>query len=150
MWYLRPTMGCPARRTHQTSQPRYRTPVWSILISALAVVICLYPPRILSSPPSAPSRSVVYVIPVYLNWRNKRRGRGDARRRKPPWTSAVGVPYQRRGHRLDAVHRRHFQHPPNELVLDDLLLAALLAIYWSFTPRAVSRARRPTSASCNV
>jgi L-asparagine transporter-like permease len=81
---------------------------------------------------------LAYVIPVYLNWRNRRRGHGEcATRATAPWSlgrwsaivNLVAIAWV-------AVIVVVFALPPNELVLWTMLLVAvLLALYWSLSAR---------------
>src|SRR5437773_1650171 len=81
---------------------------------------------------------LAYVIPVWLNWRNRRRSRGEyATRATAPWSLG------RFGGAINAVAILWvlvisvvFALPPNELVLwTMLLLGALIALYWALSAR---------------
>jgi len=81
---------------------------------------------------------LAYVIPIWLNWRNRRRGRGEyATRATAPWSLG------RLGPAVNAVAivwvlviSVVFALPPNELVLwTMLLLGALIALYWTLSAR---------------
>src|SRR5437867_15156 len=80
MWYaFARDDGMPVSGLIKQVSPRHRTPVWSILItSALAVVISLYAAAysVITSV-STITLYLAYAIPVYLNWRNRRRGQGE-------------------------------------------------------------------------
>src|SRR6185369_3886293 len=80
MWYaFARDDGVPGSRWIKRVNPRYRTPVWSILItSALAVLICFYAAAYsVVTSISTIALYLAYVIPIYLNWRNKRRRLGE-------------------------------------------------------------------------
>jgi len=71
--------GMPGYTRIKQVNPKYRTPVWSIVItSVLAVLLCLYAATyFVVTSISTITLYLAYVIPVYLNWRNKRRGKGE-------------------------------------------------------------------------
>jgi len=81
---------------------------------------------------------LAYVIPIYLNWRNRRRRTGEyAPRATAPWSLG------RLGPAINAIAivwvlviSVVFALPPNELVLwTMLLLGGLLALYWASSAR---------------
>jgi amino acid transporter len=128
--------GMPGASLIKRVNPRYGTPVWSIgVTSALVVVICLYAAAFsVVTSISTITLYLAYIIPVYLNWRNKRRGRGE-------YTTPQTAPWSlgRWGNLINGVAIAWtlfilvvFSMPPNELVLwTMLLLAALMALYWT-------------------
>src|SRR5262249_16615571 len=129
--------------------PRYRTPVWSILItSSLAVVICLYAAAyFVVTSISTITLYLAYVIPVYLNWRNKRRGRGECTTaQRAPWKlGRWGAPINVVAIGWTLFICVIFSIPPNELVLWTMvLLGVLLALYWKL--RAARHFRGPTTS----
>lgn len=115
--------------------PRYRTPACAIaLTSVLTVVLCLYAAAFsVVTSISTLALYVAYVLPTYLNLRNRRRGRGEfATRATAPWSLGKWGPLVN-GIALAWVGFLVviFSIPPNELVLWTMvLLAALLAVYW--------------------
>src|SRR5438093_4254360 len=77
MWYaFARDDGMPGARLLKRVHPCLRTPVWAIVItSALAVAITVYAAAYtVVSSISTVTLYLAYVIPVYLNWRNRRRG----------------------------------------------------------------------------
>jgi amino acid transporter len=81
---------------------------------------------------------LAYVIPVFLNWRNRRKQKGEfvSRGNAPwnlgKWSSLINVVAMVWTVFICIV----FSIPPNELVLWTMvLLAILLAIYWMAGPR---------------
>ena len=81
---------------------------------------------------------LAYVIPIWLNWRNRRRRTGEyATRATAPWSLG------RFGPAINAVAILWvivisvvFALPPNELVLwTMLLLGGLIALYWTLSAR---------------
>jgi hypothetical protein len=81
---------------------------------------------------------LAYVIPIYLNWRNRRRGRGEfATAATAPWSLGAFSPV------INVVAiiwviviTIVFALPPNELVLWTMLLLAIgLAVYWTASAR---------------
>jgi len=141
MWYaFARDDGMPGARLLKRVHPRLRTPVWAIVItSALAVAITVYAAAYtVVSSISTVTLYLAYVIPVYLNWRNRRRGRGEhATPATAPWTLGRWAPL------VNAIAIVWvafivivFALPPNELVLWTMLLLALgLAAYWGLSAR---------------
>jgi amino acid transporter len=136
MWYaFARDDGMPGAALIKQVHTRYRTPVWSILItSSLAVLICLYAAAyFVVTSISTITLYLAYVIPVYLNWRNKRRGRGEyTTSQSAPWNlGRWGAPINVIAIGWTLFICVIFSIPPNELVLwTMLLLGLLLAIYW--------------------
>jgi amino acid transporter len=136
MWYaFARDNGMPGSRLIKQVSPRYRTPVWSILItSALAVLICIYAAAyFVVTSISTITLYLAYMLPIYLNWRNKRRRRGEyTTAETAPWSmgswgSAINVIAIVWVLILTVI----FSIPPNELVLwTMLILMAALLLYW--------------------
>jgi amino acid transporter len=136
MWYaFARDDGMPGSRLIKQVNGRYRTPVWSIVItSLLAIAICIYAAAFyVVTSISTITLYLAYVIPVYLNWRNKRRGSGECTTpQTAPWNLG------RWGKAINVIALVWtafivvvFSLPPNELVLWTMLLMALvLWIYW--------------------
>ena len=132
--------GMPGATLIKKVNPRYGTPIWSILItSAVVVLICLYAAAFsVVTSISTITLYLAYIIPVYLNWRNKRRLRGE-------YTSHDTAPWHLRqwGNWINAIAIAWtifiliiFSLPPNELVLwTMLLLGALMLVYWMLHAR---------------
>jgi amino acid transporter len=141
MWYaFARDDGMPGARYLKRVHPRLRTPVWSIVItSALAVLITVYAAAYsVVTSISTITLYLAYVIPVWLNWRNRRRGRGEfTTRATAPWSLG------RFGPVINAITIAWvlvisivFALPPNELVLwTMLLLGGLIALYWAASAR---------------
>jgi len=154
MWYaFARDDGMPGSRWIKRVHPYYRTPVWSILItSALAVLICLYAAAYsVVTSISTITLYLAYVIPIYLNWRNKRRRQGEyTTPEASPWNlGRWGAPINIIAIVWTLFIAVVFSIPPNELVLwSMLLLAGVMLLYWKF------RARRyfhgPTKETENV
>src|SRR5438128_1627743 len=136
MWYaFARDDGMPGARLLKRVHPRLRTPVWAIVVtSALAVAITVYAAAYtVVTSISTVTLYLAYVIPIFLNWRNRRRGRGEfATRATAPWSlgrlgpavNAVAIVWV-------VVITIVFVLPPNELVLWTMLLLVLaLAAYW--------------------
>lgn len=136
MWYaFARDDGMPGSRLIKQVNDRYRTPVWSILItSALAIVICLYAAAFyVVTSISTITLYLAYVIPIYLNWRNKRRHQGECTNpQTAPWNlGRWGTPINIIAIAWTAFITVVFSLPPNELVLWTMLLVGvLLLIYW--------------------
>ena len=136
MWYaFARDDGMPGSRRIKQVNGRYRTPVWSIVItSVLAIVICLYAAAFyVVTSISTITLYLAYVIPIYLNWRNKRRQQGEyTTRATAPWNlGRWGTPINVIAIAWTAFITVVFSLPPNELVLWTMLLVgALLLVYW--------------------
>jgi amino acid transporter len=119
-------------RVHAT----YRTPVWATIIpTVLAIALCIYAAAFsVVTSISTVTLYLAYVIPIYLNWRNRRRNRGEfAGPQTAPWNLGRYAPL------INVVAIVWtaflviiFSIPPNELVLwSMLLLSVLLIFYWN-------------------
>jgi len=141
MWYaFARDDGMPGSALIKQVSPRYRTPVWSIIItSVLAVLICLYAAAFfVVTSISTITLYLAYMLPIYLNWRNKRRGQGE-------FTTPVTAPWSlgKWGPILNmiaivwvVVISVIFSLPPNELVLWTMVaLGVLLMLYWQLGAR---------------
>jgi amino acid transporter len=127
--------GIPGARRLRAVSARFGTPVVAILVtSALAVAISFYAAAFtVITSISTIALYLAYGIPIWLNFRNRRRGRGEfASPDTAPWSlkgwspivNAVAIVWV-------AFISIVFSLPPNELVLWTMvLLAALLAVYW--------------------
>ena len=141
MWYaFARDDGMPGARLLKRVHPTLRTPVWAIVVtSALAVLITVYAAAYTAvTSISTITLYLAYVIPIWLNWRNRRRGRGE-------YTTAATAPWSlgRWAPAINAVAivwvlviSVVFALPPNELVLwTMLLLGVLIALYWALSAR---------------
>jgi amino acid transporter len=141
MWYaFARDDGMPGSGLIKQVSPKYRTPVWSIVItSVLSVLICIYAAAFfVVTSISTITLYLAYMFPIYLNWRNKRRGQGEfATPENAPWNLGKWGPL------LNVVAivwvlilTVVFSLPPNELVLWTMLgLAVLLILYWQLTAK---------------
>jgi amino acid transporter len=136
MWYaFARDDGMPASRLIKQVHGRYRTPVWAIVItSALAILICVYSATyFVVTSISTITLYLAYVIPIYLNWRNKRRRQGEyTTPQTAPWNlGRWGTPINVIAIAWTSFITIIFSLPPNELVLWTMLLVGvLLLIYW--------------------
>jgi amino acid transporter len=136
MWYaFARDDGMPGSRLIKQVNPRYRTPVWSIVItSVLAVLICLYAAAyFVVTSISTITLYLAYMIPIYLNWRNKRRRQGEyATPETAPWNLGRWGPAINVIAILWVIFLTViFSLPPNELVLwTMLILTVVLVVYW--------------------
>jgi amino acid transporter len=141
MWYaFARDDGMPGAAQLKRVHPYLRTPVWAIVVtSALAVLITVYAAAYsVVTSISTITLYLAYVIPVYLNWRYRRRGRGESTTpATAPWSlGRFGAAINVVAIAWVAVITVVFALPPNELVLwTMLLLAALLAVYWRLSAR---------------
>jgi amino acid transporter len=141
MWYaFARDDGMPFSKYLKQIHPERRTPTNAILVTcALTVVTCLWAAAFsVVTSISTIALYLAYGIPVFLNWRNRRKHAGE-------WVSAENAPWNL-GKWSSAINVVAmvwtvlicivFSIPPNELVLwTMLLLAALLGIYWFASPR---------------
>jgi amino acid transporter len=144
--------GMPGAKFLKRVHPRYRTPVWAIVVtSILAVFLCMYAAAyFVITSISTITLYLAYIIPVFLNWRNRRRGMGEfVTPEMAPWNlgkwagpiNLVGICYT-----LFIVIV--FSIPPNELVLWTMLCVGVgLLLYWQLYakrnfqgPKAVAQA----------
>jgi L-asparagine transporter-like permease len=92
---------------------------------------------------------LAYVIPIYLNWRNRRRGAGE---HTTPATAPWSLGRASTAVNLIAIAwvvviAIVFALPPNELVLWTMLLAAaILGVYWRLSARHRFVGPRPGGA----
>src|SRR5262245_35631141 len=141
MWYaFARDDGMPGARLLKRVHPRLRTPVWSIVVtSALAVLITVYAAAYsVVTSISTITLYLAYVIPVWLNWRNRRRRHGEyTTRLTAPWSlGRFGPVINATAIVWVAIISVVFALPPNELVLwTMLLLGALIALYWALSAR---------------
>jgi amino acid transporter len=129
-----------AGRADPRAADRRRTPTWAIVVTCvLAVLITVYAAAYsVVTSISTITLYLAYVIPISLNWRNRRHGRGEyATRATAPWSlgrwsAVVNVVAIAWVVFIVIV----FALPPNELVLwTMLLLAVLLGLYWGLGAR---------------
>lgn len=152
MWYaFARDGGMPGSQILNRVSPRYRTPVASILItSVLTILICAYAAAFsVVTSISTVTLYLAYIIPVYLNWRNRRRNRGEfANPASAPWNLGRWAPLINIiAIAWTAFIAIIFSLPPNELVFWTLLLLALvLATYWLTSARRHFQGPRAASA----
>jgi amino acid transporter len=141
--------GMPGYTLIKQVSPKYRTPVWSILItSILAVLLCLYAAAyFVVTSISTITLYLAYMFPVYLNWRNKRRGKGEfTTKETAPWYLGNW------GRVINVICIVWcvflviiFSLPPNELVLWTMVaLCVGMFLYWQLD--AKRRFQGPTKA----
>jgi len=141
MWYaFARDDGMPGARFLKRVHPALRTPVWSIVVtSALAVLITIYAAAYsVVTSISTITLYLAYVIPIWLNWLNRLRRRGEyATRVTAPWSlGRFGPAINTVAILWVIVITVVFALPPNELVLwTMLLLGGLIALYWWLSAR---------------
>ena len=127
--------GMPGSRYLKKVSPRYRTPVCAIIVtSILAVFLCLYASAyFVITSISTITLYLAYIIPVYLNWRNRRRRTGEyVTSEIAPWNLGRWAPL------INGIAIFYtafivlvFSIPPNELVFWTMMLVSVgLALYW--------------------
>lgn len=141
--------GMPGYTLIRRVDAKHRTPIWSIVItSILAVLLCLYAAAyFVVTSISTITLYLAYMFPVYLNWRNKRRGKGEfTRRDTAPWNLGKWGPLINTICIVWCVFLAViFSLPPNELVLWTMLaLAVGMFLYWQLD--AKRRFQGPTKA----
>ncbi len=127
--------GMPGSSLIGKVDPRWRTPMWSILItSVLAVLITAYSAAyFVVTSISTITLYLAYMFPIYLNWRNKRANKGEhTGNLTAPWNLKAWGPVINVVAILWVVFITIlFVLPPNELVLWTMIVVAiLLAAYW--------------------
>jgi amino acid transporter len=145
MWYaFARDDGMPGAHVLKRIHATTGTPVVATLVtSALAVLICLYAAAYsVVTSISTIALYLAYGIPIWLNFRNRRRNR---RRRRGEFVTGEQAPWNlgRWAPLINAVAivwivvlSVVFVLPPNELVLwTMILMAAALAAYWRFGAR---------------
>ena len=142
--------GMPGHGIIRRIHPRWRTPVWSILVTcALAVLLTVY--AALYSVVVAISTTALYLayaFPIYLNLRNKLRRRGEyTTPTTGPWSlGRWGIPLNLIAIVWVAFITVLFSIPPNELAgWSIVLLLAFMALYWVVDARHRCRGPQPTS-----
>jgi amino acid transporter len=90
MWYaFARDDGMPGAAWLKRVDARRRTPVWATVVTCvLAVLITVYAAAYsVVTSISTITLYLAHVIPIYLNWRNRRRRRGEyATAATAPWT----------------------------------------------------------------
>jgi amino acid transporter len=141
MWYaFARDDGMPGAALLKRVDRRRRTPTWAIIVtSLLAVLITVYAAAFsVVTSISTITLYLAYVIPIYLNWRNRRRGRGEfATAKTAPWSlGRFGPPINVVAIVWVLAITIVFALPPNELVLWTMLLVGLLLVaYWKLSAR---------------
>jgi len=144
--------GMPGYSLIKQIHPRWRTPVWAIVItSVLAVLLTAY--AALYSVVVAISTTALYVayaIPIYLNLRNKLRGRGESTTPDTaPWNlGRWGVVLNAVAVLWVACITVLFSIPPNELAgWSIVLLGVFMALYWHVDAKHRFTGPHPASAA---
>ena len=136
MWYaFARDDGMPGSALLKKVSPTHRTPIAATLVtSGLTIVACLYAAAYsVVTSVSTITLYLAYVIPVFLNWRNKRRRSGEyVTPALAPWNLGRWAPFINCVAILwTAFIVIIFSIPPNELVLwSMLLLGIFLLAYW--------------------
>jgi len=136
MWYaFARDDGMPGSRLLKRVSGKRHTPVWAIVItSVLAILICCYAAAFaVVTSISTIALYLAYVIPIYLNVRNRMRKRGEWMTKTiAPWSlgrwssfiNVIAIVWA-------VVISIIFMLPPNELVLWTMIALAIgLAVYW--------------------
>ena len=138
MWYaFARDDGMPGSSLLKRVNGKHRTPVWAIVItSLLTVLVCLYAAAFyVVTSISTIALYLAYVIPIYLNWRNR------LDRSLTPWSMGKFGPIVNFIAIVWCVLIAIvFMLPPNELVLWTMVgLGVGLAVYWMARSRVVFR-----------
>ena len=141
MWYaFARDDGMPGSALLKKVSPTHKTPVTATLITTvLAILICLYAAAYsVVTSISTITLYLAYMIPIYLNWRNKRRRSGEyVTPAMAPWNLGRWAPF------INCIAIAWtafivviFSIPPNELVLWSMLaLACVLFGYWQLSAK---------------
>ncbi len=153
MWYaFARDDGMPGSSFIKRVSGQYRTPVWAIVVTSfLSVLLCLYAAAyFVITSISTITLYLAYIIPVFLNWRNRRRNKGEfITAANAPWNLGKWAPIIN----LIAILWTAFivvvfSIPPNELVLWTMLLVVLFLLgYWTLSARRTFRG--PASETTN-
>jgi amino acid transporter len=141
MWYaFARDDGMPGSRWLKRVSGTHRTPVVAILVTCtLSVAICFYAAAwFVVTSISTICLYLAYGIPIYLNWRNRRRGQGEFMTRElaawslgrwSPAINAIAIVWI-------AIITIVFVLPPNELALWTMLAVAIaLTLHWRLSAR---------------
>jgi amino acid transporter len=141
--------GMPGHSLIKQIHPRWRTPMWSIIITcALAVLLTLY--SAVYSVIVAVSTTALYLaygIPIYLNVRNKMRKQGEhATPESAPWSLRNwGTLINWIAIAWIVFITLLFSIPPNELAgWSIIILGVFMVLYWQLD--AKNRFKGPTKA----
>jgi amino acid transporter len=144
--------GMPGYSVIRRIHPRWRTPVWAIVITCiLAVLLTVY--AALYSVVVAISTTALYLayaIPIYLNLRNKVRRRGECTTpATAPWSlGRLGLPLNVIAVLWVGWITLLFSIPPNELAGWSMVLVLIfMALYWWVDARHRFRGPQPTTAA---
>ena len=142
--------GMPGHQLIRQIHPKWRTPVWSIIItSILAILLTVY--AALYSVVLAVSTTALYLaygIPVFLNLRNKLQKKGEyTSPEKAPWSlGKFGVIINAIAIAWIVFITVLFSIPPNELAgWSIIIMALLLFAYWHFDAKRRFKGPKPTS-----
>ena len=148
MWYaFARDDGMPGSALLKRVSGVHRTPAWAIVItSILTVIVCLYAAAFnVVTSISTIALYLAYVIPIFLNFRNRMTGRGESMtRERAPWSLGRLAPYI---NGLAIVWVAFitiiFVLPPNQLVFWTMLgLLAFMLLWWFARSRRVFRGPR--------
>jgi amino acid transporter len=145
MWYaFARDDGMPGSSLLKRVSGRHRTPAWAIVItSILSVLVCLYAAAFnVVTSISTIALYLAYVIPIWLNFRNRLTGRGPSMTpdvapwslgRVAPLINGIAIAWV-------AFITVIFMLPPNQLVFWTMLgLTAFMLIWWFARSRRVFR-----------
>jgi amino acid transporter len=147
MWYaFARDDGMPGAKYLKLISPTRKTPIHAIIVtSVLSILICIYAAAyFVVNSISVISLYLAYIIPIYLNWRNRWRKSGEwVTAEMAPWNLGRWAPF------INVVAMVWtvlicfvFSIPPNELVLWTMLsLAIALGIYWFGVARRTFKAQ---------
>jgi amino acid transporter len=141
MWYaFARDDGMPGSSLLKRVSGKHRTPAWAIVItSILSVLVCLYAAAFnVVTSISTIALYLAYVIPIFLNFRNRLTGRGQwMTRAVAPWSlgrfapviNAIAIVWV-------ALITVIFMLPPNQLVFWTMLgLSAFMIVWWFISER---------------
>jgi amino acid transporter len=143
--------GLPGSHLLSEVSPKWGTPMNAIVVTSLLVVLVTFYSATYAVVTSMSTTALylAYVIPIYLNYRNKRLQRGEfTTQSTAPWSlGKFGLPINLISIVWVAFIMVLFSIPPNELAgLTMLGLGALLFLYWQLSQKRRFQGPRKASA----
>jgi len=145
MWYaFARDDGMPGSSLLKRVSGVHRTPAWAIVVtSILTVIVCLYAAAFnIVTSISTIALYLAYVIPIWLNFRNRLTDRGESMTRSlAPWSLGRFAPFINGVAIIWVVLITIiFMLPPNQLVFWTMLgLSAFMLVWWLARSRRLFR-----------
>ena len=144
--------GMPAFTLIRQIHPRWRTPVWAIVVTCILAVLLTAYAAVYSVVVAISTTALylAYAIPIYLNVRNKIRRRGEyTTPETAPWSlRRWGVPINVVAVLWVVCITILFSIPPNELAgWSMMLLGLFMALYWHLDAKKRFSGPQPLAAA---